>query len=98
MIRHVAFVLTLGLAQGAAAGTSSPSEVAVLPGGLYEVTPQKSRATSDFWCAIGSYAQAQLGLPAGQQVYVWRGRAPGANGRTAVRFGLPPRPRARRRA
>lgn len=74
------------------AGTSSPSEVAEVSGGLYEVTPRKSRATSDFWCAIGTYAVRQLGKPVGQEIYVWRGRGPGAGGRSSVRFGFAPPP------
>jgi hypothetical protein len=78
----------------AAAGFSSAGEVYPLADGTFEVIPQKSPATSDYWCAAGQYAIAQMSKPVGQPIYVWRSRGDSvANpGRTAVQFGFVPPP------
>ncbi|MCB1364962.1 MAG: hypothetical protein KDK02_12630 [Rhodobacteraceae bacterium] len=67
-------------------------EVLPLGGGIYEVIGEPGSGAQDFWCAIGDYGIARLGLPAVQRIYTWRGIGPSAArpGRKAMQFALAP--------
>ncbi|TDK51599.1 hypothetical protein [Antarcticimicrobium luteum] len=71
-------------------------EVQALGGGVYEVVGRVGSGAQDYWCGIGDYATAVLGVPAAQRIYIWRPVGPSAvrPGRKAVHFALSPPPGA----
>ncbi|WP_229864296.1 hypothetical protein [Seohaeicola zhoushanensis] len=92
----LAAALALAPAWAGAWRATNWHEVLPVSNGVYEVVARVGSGPADYWCGAGEYFSSQLGVPATQRIYVWRGIGPSVNrpGRKAVQFSLTPPPGA----